>query len=96
MNVADSNADPREVAKFEALASRWWDTHGAFKALHDINPLRLAFVEATSSLAGRTVLDVGCGGGILAESMAEPGQRSNRRCGCWSPAAWRSPYRPWF
>ena len=73
MNVADSNTDPREVAKFEALASRWWDTHGAFKALHDINPLRLAFVEATSSLAGRTVLDVGCGGGILAESMAARG-----------------------
>ena len=73
MNVADSNADPREVAKFEALASRWWDTQGAFKALHDINPLRLAFVEATGSLAGQTVLDVGCGGGILAEGMAARG-----------------------
>ncbi len=73
MNVADSNTDPREVAKFEALASRWWDTQGAFKALHDINPLRLAFVEATGSLAGQTVLDVGCGGGILAEGMAARG-----------------------
>jgi 2-polyprenyl-6-hydroxyphenyl methylase/3-demethylubiquinone-9 3-methyltransferase len=73
MNVADTNTDPREVAKFEALASRWWDTQGAFKALHDINPLRLAFVEATAGLAGRTVLDVGCGGGILAESMAARG-----------------------
>jgi len=73
MNVADSNTDPREVAKFEALASRWWDTQGAFKALHDINPLRLAFVEATGRLAGQTVLDVGCGGGILAESMAARG-----------------------
>jgi len=73
MNVADSNTDPREVAKFEALASRWWDTQGAFKALHDINPLRLAFVEATGRLAGQTVLDVGCGGGILAEGMAARG-----------------------
>jgi 2-polyprenyl-6-hydroxyphenyl methylase/3-demethylubiquinone-9 3-methyltransferase len=73
MNVTDSNADPREVAKFEALASRWWDTQGAFKALHDINPLRLAFVEATGRLAGQTVLDVGCGGGILAEGMAARG-----------------------
>ncbi len=71
--MADTNTDPREVAKFEALASRWWDTQGAFKALHDINPLRLAFVEATAGLAGRTVLDVGCGGGILAESMAARG-----------------------
>ena len=73
MNVTDSNTDPREVAKFDALASRWWDTQGAFKSLHDINPLRLTFVEATGSLAGQTVLDVGCGGGILAEGMAARG-----------------------
>ncbi len=73
MTAPDSNTDPREVAKFEALASRWWDPQGAFKPLHDINPLRLAFVEGTAGLAGKTVLDVGCGGGILAESMAARG-----------------------
>ncbi len=73
MTVPNNNTDPREVAKFEALASHWWDTQGAFKPLHDINPLRLAFVESTGSLAGQTVLDVGCGGGILAESMAARG-----------------------
>lgn len=72
---ADKNhhADAREIAKFEALAAQWWDLHGAFKALHDINPLRLGFVEAGADLAGKSVLDVGCGGGILAESMAERG-----------------------
>ena len=73
MTTPDSNTDPAEVAKFEALASRWWDPQGAFKPLHDINPLRLAFVEASSGLAGKTVIDVGCGGGILAESMAARG-----------------------
>jgi 2-polyprenyl-6-hydroxyphenyl methylase/3-demethylubiquinone-9 3-methyltransferase len=73
MSTPDSNTDASEVAKFEALASRWWDRQGAFKPLHDINPLRLGFVEGTEGLAGKKVLDVGCGGGILAESMAERG-----------------------
>ncbi len=73
MTTPGSNTDPAEVARFDALASRWWDPRGAFKPLHDINPLRLAFVEATSGLAGKTVVDVGCGGGILAESMAARG-----------------------
>ncbi|GMQ77314.1 MAG: bifunctional 3-demethylubiquinone 3-O-methyltransferase/2-octaprenyl-6-hydroxy phenol methylase [Gammaproteobacteria bacterium] len=73
MTTPDTNTDPAEVAKFEALASRWWDPQGAFKPLHDINPLRLAFVEASAGLAGKTVIDVGCGGGILAESMAARG-----------------------
>ena len=70
---AEGNTDPGEVEKFDALAARWWDPEGAFKPLHDINPLRLAFVEGAAGLAGRTVLDVGCGGGILAEAMASRG-----------------------
>ena len=73
MTSDETNTDAGEVARFEALASRWWDPQGAFKPLHDINPLRLAFVEAGAGLAGRRVLDVGCGGGILAESMAARG-----------------------
>lgn len=73
MSTAGTNTDADEVAKFEALASHWWDPQGAFKPLHDINPLRLAFVEGASGLAAKQVLDVGCGGGILAESMAARG-----------------------
>ncbi len=71
MTVA--NVDPRELAKFDALAARWWDPQGAFKTLHEINPLRLDFIDRLVSLKGKTVLDVGCGGGILSESMAERG-----------------------
>lgn len=67
------NVDDREIAKFNALASRWWDPQSEFKPLHDINPLRLAFIEERAGLRGRRVLDVGCGGGILAESMAGRG-----------------------
>lgn len=68
-----SNVDHTEIAKFEALADRWWDPDGEFKPLHQINPLRLDFIDARSGLAGRRVLDVGCGGGILSESMAHRG-----------------------
>ncbi|HSH49735.1 MAG TPA: bifunctional 2-polyprenyl-6-hydroxyphenol methylase/3-demethylubiquinol 3-O-methyltransferase UbiG [Halomonas sp.] len=68
-----SNVDHAEIAKFEALADRWWDPDGEFKPLHQINPLRLDFIDARSGLAGRRVLDVGCGGGILSESMAHRG-----------------------
>ncbi|MEQ6917493.1 bifunctional 2-polyprenyl-6-hydroxyphenol methylase/3-demethylubiquinol 3-O-methyltransferase UbiG [Halomonas aquatica] len=67
------NVDQAEIAKFEALADRWWDPHGEFKPLHDINPLRLDFIDARAGLAGRRVLDVGCGGGILTEAMAHRG-----------------------
>jgi 2-polyprenyl-6-hydroxyphenyl methylase/3-demethylubiquinone-9 3-methyltransferase len=67
------NIDPREIAKFEALASRWWDPEGDFKPLHDINPIRLAYIQAHADLAAGPVLDVGCGGGILSESMARAG-----------------------
>ena len=68
------NTDPAEIAKFEALASRWWDPQSEFKPLHDINPLRLDYIdERCGGLAGKAVLDVGCGGGILAESMAALG-----------------------
>jgi 2-polyprenyl-6-hydroxyphenyl methylase/3-demethylubiquinone-9 3-methyltransferase len=68
------NADPAELAKFGALAHRWWDPGSDFKPLHDINPLRLDYIERRSGgLAGKRTLDVGCGGGILAEAMARAG-----------------------
>src|SRR5258708_6281129 len=69
------NADPAELEKFSRLAHRWWDPGGEFKPLHDINPLRLDWIAARAPLAGRTVLDVGCGGGILTEAMARLGAR---------------------
>jgi 2-polyprenyl-6-hydroxyphenyl methylase/3-demethylubiquinone-9 3-methyltransferase len=68
------NVDPKEIQKFEEMASRWWDLQGEFKPLHQINPLRLNYVlEKANGLFGKKVLDVGCGGGILAESMARQG-----------------------
>ena len=75
MHQEDSNFDPAEIAKFEELAHRWWDPDSEFKPLHDINPLRLNYIDTRISLADRKVLDVGCGGGILAESMALRGAR---------------------
>ena len=70
MSTSPPNVDAREAARFEALAARWWDPQGAFRALHEINPVRLRFVEARARLAGARVLDVGCGGGIFAEALA--------------------------
>ncbi len=67
------NADPNEIQKFEAIAHRWWDMDSEFKPLHAINPLRLNYIDARARLSGKQVLDVGCGGGILAESMARRG-----------------------
>ena len=69
------NCDPREIAKFEELAARWWDPQGECRPLHEINPLRLAFIEDHVTLAGKDVVDVGCGGGLLAEAMAARGAR---------------------
>lgn len=67
------NVDPQEVAKFEELANRWWDKESEFKPLHDINPLRLNYIDERSLLPGKNVLDVGCGGGILSEGMSQRG-----------------------
>ncbi len=67
------NADPNELEKFSQLAHRWWDINSEFKPLHEINPLRLNWIDELAGVAGKTILDIGCGGGILAESLAERG-----------------------
>ena len=69
------NVDPLEIEKFSQLAHRWWDPGAEFKPLHDLNPLRLDYIDGLVGLGGKRVLDVGCGGGILAESMAARGAR---------------------
>jgi 2-polyprenyl-6-hydroxyphenyl methylase/3-demethylubiquinone-9 3-methyltransferase len=75
MSNTTINADPKELAKFSELAHRWWDPEGEFRPLHQINPLRHAWIDGKARLAGKRVLDVGCGGGILAEAMARSGAR---------------------
>lgn len=65
-----TNADPQELAKFSELAHRWWDLEGEFRPLHQINPLRLEWIDGLAPLEGRKVLDVGCGGGVLSDAMA--------------------------
>jgi 2-polyprenyl-6-hydroxyphenyl methylase / 3-demethylubiquinone-9 3-methyltransferase len=72
---ASANVDPAEIAKFDALAARWWDPSGDFRTLHEINPLRLDYIRQRSQLAGRRVVDIGCGGGILSEAMAAAGAK---------------------
>ncbi len=73
MTPVEPNVDSAEIAKFDALASRWWDPAGEFRPLHEINPLRLDYIRQRTELAGRRVVDVGCGGGILTESLARAG-----------------------
>ncbi|MBX3663049.1 MAG: bifunctional 2-polyprenyl-6-hydroxyphenol methylase/3-demethylubiquinol 3-O-methyltransferase UbiG [Burkholderiales bacterium] len=71
----NTNVDPAELQKFSELAHRWWDPQSEFRPLHEINPLRLDYIDRIASLRGKAVLDVGCGGGILAEAMAARGAR---------------------
>lgn len=73
MTNHQENVDPLEVAKFDALASRWWDAHGEFQPLHQINPLRVDWIRQHARLSGATAVDIGCGGGILTESLAKAG-----------------------
>lgn len=73
MTAETINVDPSEVAKFERLASRWWDKNGEFKPLHDINPLRANYIDEHAAVAEKKVLDVGCGGGILCEALYQRG-----------------------
>ena len=71
---SEANVDPAEIDKFQSIASRWWDRESEFKPLHEINPLRVSYIERQAQgLDAREVLDVGCGGGILAEAMAQKG-----------------------
>ena len=72
-NATSKNVDPSEIAKFEALAHRWWDTSSEFKPLHEINPLRANFIDRLSPVAEKKVIDIGCGGGILSEALTQRG-----------------------
>jgi len=70
-----SNADPQELARFDSVASRWWDSDGPFRPLHELNPERLAFISERQKLSGAQMVDIGCGGGILSEALALQGAR---------------------
>jgi 2-polyprenyl-6-hydroxyphenyl methylase/3-demethylubiquinone-9 3-methyltransferase len=78
MSETQQNVDPNEVAKFEELASGWWDLEGQSKPLHEINPLRLGYIADRCKLDGAKVIDVGCGGGILSEALAKKRRHSHR------------------
>lgn len=71
--TATNNVHPHEIHKFGSMAERWWDTQGEFKTLHDINPLRIQFIRRYADIAGKRIVDVGCGGGILTEGLAKQG-----------------------
>src|SRR5512137_1281090 len=71
--TATNNVNPHEIHKFGSMAERWWDTQGEFKTLHDINPLRIEFIQSYADIAGKRIVDVGCGGGILTEGLAKFG-----------------------
>ena len=73
MNQSARNVDAAEIAKFEALAERWWDPKSEFRPLHDINPLRLNYIDERVGLKGKKVIDIGCGGGLVSEGMARRG-----------------------
>jgi 2-polyprenyl-6-hydroxyphenyl methylase/3-demethylubiquinone-9 3-methyltransferase len=73
--IMSDNTDPNEIAKFENLASRWWDIESEFKPLHDINPLRINYIEEHINVINKSILDVGCGGGILSEGLAHRGAK---------------------
>lgn len=75
MHATAHNADPEELARFGKLANRWWDPDGESRALHDLNPARLAWIQARCALPGSRVADIGCGGGLLSESLARAGAR---------------------
>jgi len=75
VSASTANVDPAEIAKFEALANRWWDKNSEFKPLHEINPLRSNFIDQRSPVAQASLLDIGCGGGILCEAMAQRGAK---------------------
>ena len=76
INTTTNNVDPKEIEKFSAMAEQWWDLEGDFKPLHMLNPTRLSYIEeGVDGLFGKSIVDIGCGGGILAESMAKLGAK---------------------